>query len=170
MRVLIVTAALALVPAAAAKVGGQGPNGFAVTHEATVSLTPQAAYERFLKIGTWWSKDHTFSGDPKNITIDAKPGGCWCEALPDDGFVKHMEAASAAPGKRLVFHGGLGPLHFMAVAGTMTVAFAKEGEGTKVTLRYSVAGYDPDQFAKLAPAVDAVLGEQLANYAKIEPQ
>jgi uncharacterized protein YndB with AHSA1/START domain len=151
--------------AASAKVVSSGPNGFTVSHEVTLGIKPEAAYARFLDISTWWSKSHTFSGDPKNISIDAKPGGCWCEALPKGGFVKHMELANAAPGQRLVFHGGLGPLHFMAATGAMTVTFAEADAGTKVTLRYSVTGFDPDQFTKLAGAVDAVLGEQLANYA-----
>lgn len=153
-----------------AKVLNTGANGFVVSHEVKIDMSPQAAYDRFVQIGQWWSKAHTFSGDPKNITIEAKPGGCWCEALADGGFVKHMSVAQAAPGQRLVFHGGLGPLHFMGATGAMTVNFAKADAGTKVTLRYSVTGYDPDQFEKLAPAVDGVLAEQFANYAKIEPQ
>jgi uncharacterized protein YndB with AHSA1/START domain len=164
----VLTLGLALISAmgvASAKVLHSGPNGFAVSHEATVTMPPQAAYDRFLQIGEWWSKAHTFSGDPKNISIDQKPGGCWCEALPKGGFVKHMEVASAAPGERLVFHGGLGPLHFMGATGAMTVKFAAADGGTKVTLLYQVTGYDPDGFAKLGPAVDGVLGEQLANYA-----
>lgn len=163
-------ASMAAFSPAQAKVASVAPNGFTVTHEATVKLSPQGAYDAFLKIGTWWDKSHTFSGDPKNISIDAKPGGCWCEALPDGGFVKHMEVGQAAPGSRLVFHGGLGPLHFMGATGAMTVAFTKGENGTKISLRYAVTGYDPDQFTKLAVAVDGVLAEQLANYAKIAPQ
>jgi uncharacterized protein YndB with AHSA1/START domain len=168
MRFIVAIIALAAAPAAAAKVVSQAPNGFSVTHDATVAMEPHAAYDRFLAIGTWWSKAHTFSRDPKNISIEAKSGGCWCEALKDGGFVRHMEVASAAPGERLVFHGGLGPLHFMAATGAMTVTFAKAEAGTKVTLRYNVTGYDVDHFAKLAGAVDGVLAEQLANYAKAD--
>lgn len=157
--------ALGAFNAAQAKVMNVSPNGFSVTHEATVKLAPREAYYAFLNIGAWWDKSHTFSGDPKNITIDAKPGGCWCEALPNGGFVKHMEVGQAAPGSRLVFHGGLGPLHFMGATGAMTVKFAATDGGTKVSLSYQVSGYDPDGFQKLAPAVDGVLGEQVAHYA-----
>jgi hypothetical protein len=148
-----------------AEVRSVSPQGFSVKHEAAVALSPDAAYARFLEIGTWWDKSHTFSGDPKNIVIAAKPGGCWCEALPNGGFVKHMEVGSAAPGARLVFHGGLGPLHFMGATGAMTVTFAKADAGTKVSLTYHVTGYDPDNFTKLAGAVDGVLAEQLAHFA-----
>jgi hypothetical protein len=149
---------------AQAKVIQMGPNGFVVSHEVVVKLAPQEAYDSFLKIGTWWDKSHTFSGDPKNITIDAKPGGCWCEALADGGFVKHMEVGQAAPGKRLVFHGGLGPLHFMGATGALSVTFKKEAAGTAIVLTYNVTGYDPGNFEKLAPAVDGVLGEQLGHF------
>jgi hypothetical protein len=151
---------------ASAKVESAAPNGFAVKHEAVVKLTPQQAYDAFLNIGSWWDKSHTFSGDPKNIAIEAKPGGCWCEAMPNGGFVKHMDVGQVAPGKRLVFHGGLGPLHFMGATGAMTVTFAPTHGGSKVTLLYQVTGYDPDGFQKLGPAVDGVLGEQLAHFAK----
>jgi uncharacterized protein YndB with AHSA1/START domain len=161
---------LGLGHAAIAKVLHSGPNGFAVSHEATVKLAPAEAYAAFLNIGAWWDKSHTFSGDPKNITIDTKPGGCWCEAMPNNGFVKHMEVGSAVPGERLVFHGGLGPLHFMGATGAMTVKFMAAEGGTRVTLLYQVAGYDPDGFVKLGPAVDGVLGAQLASYAGRSPR
>jgi hypothetical protein len=167
IAIIAVTALASAATPAMSKVAATSPNGFTVTHEAMVKLTPDAAYARFLQIGTWWDKSHTFSGDPKNITIDAKPGGCWCEALPNGGFVKHMDVGQAAPGQRLVFHGGLGPLHFMGASGAMTVTFGRADNGSKVTLTYHVSGYDPANFAKLAGAVDGVLAEQLGHFAAI---
>jgi hypothetical protein len=149
---------------AQAKVLNSGPSGFTVTHETTVKLAPREAYDAFLNIGAWWSKSHTFSGDATNMTIEAKVNGCWCEALPNGGFVKHMDVASAVPGESLVLRGGLGPLHFMAATGAMTVSFKPAGAGTKVTINYGVGGYDPGGFKSLAPAVDGVLGEQLAAF------
>lgn len=153
-----------LASPASAKVLHSGPNGFSVSHETTVAAEPRQAFDKFLDIGGWWDKDHTFSGDARNMTIELKPGGCWCEALPDGGFVKHMEVASAAPGARIVFHGGLGPMHTMAASGAMMVTFTKSGEGTRIKLVYSVAGYDNNQFKGLAGAVDGVLAAQLARY------
>ncbi|MCE9521470.1 MAG: ATPase, partial [Alphaproteobacteria bacterium] len=96
-----------------------------------------------------------------------RPGGCWCETLPEGGFVKHMDVVHAAPGAMLVFSGGLGPLHFMGVAGSMTVTFkaAKESNGSTVTLRYDVGGHDAGDFKDLSKAVDGVLLEQLTRYA-----
>lgn len=156
---------LALATVAQAKVTFQSATGFTVSHTADVTADPKAAYDAFVKIGNWWGSDHSFSGDAKNLTIETKRGGCWCEALPEGGFVLHMEVTHAAPGKTLVFSGGLGPLHFMGVAGAMMVSFEKKDKGTQVTLSYAVGGYDERDFKDLAKGVDGVLGEQFKRYA-----
>lgn len=152
-----------------AKVIASGPTGFVVEHTVDVKTDAKAAYSAFTNVGAWWGGDHSFSGDAKNLTIDTKPGGCWCEALPDGGFVKHMDVVHAAPGSMLVFSGGLGPLQFMGVAGSMTVRFqsdAKSGS-TKVAVRYDVGGRDDKNFEEISKGVDSVLGEQLARYGRL---
>lgn len=160
--------ALALMTAgsAAAAVASTSPSGFIVKLEGDIAQLPDAAYARFLAIGAWWSSDHTFSGDAANITIEAEPGGCWCEAMPGGG-VKHMEVAMVDPGRMLVFRGGLGPLLFMGASGSMTVRFEPKGEGTHVVLTYAVGGHDPAGWSELASAVDGVLTQQMANYLKL---
>jgi hypothetical protein len=159
-----VAVALALASGAEAKVTSQSASGFSVTYSADVPSEPKAAYDAFLKIGSWWSSDHSFSGDAKNLSIETRNGGCWCEKLPDGGFVRHMEVTHVAPGNALVFAGGLGPLHFMGVAGTMLVSFKKVDKGTTVTLSYSVGGYDEKGFEALSNGVDKVLSEQFQRY------
>jgi hypothetical protein len=170
MRVLRL--AVLLIPplaagAAEAKVLRAGPTGFVVEHKLELRTDAKTAYDAFTDVGAWWSSDHSFSGDAKNITIDAKRGGCWCEALPNGGFVKHMDIVHAAPGSMLVFSGGLGPLQFMGVAGSMTVSFqqAKSASATTVTVHYDVGGRDDKDFAEISDAVDGVLAEQIARYA-----
>ena len=150
----------------AAEVAVKGPTGFVVQQRVDVPVSPQRAYDAFTRIGDWWSGAHSFSGDAKNITLDVRPGGCWCEALPQGGFVKHMELVHAAPGTRLVFSGGLGPLQSMGVAGAMTITFAPgaSANSTRVTLRYDVGGRDDKGFADIAGPVDAVLAEQMTRY------
>lgn len=159
------TIALISAPGVDAKVASQSASGFLATHEADVALDPKAAYDAFFDIGAWWSDAHSFSGAARNISIDAKAGGCWCETLPDGGSVRHMTVVHAAPGTMLVFSGGLGPLQFMGVAGSMTINFKSQGKGAHVTLSYAVGGYDSDNFKEIAKAVDGVLGEQLKRYA-----
>ena len=60
-----------------------------------VKAKPEAAWEHLLKIGTWWSFDHTWSGDAKNLTLNAAPGGGFDESLPGNGFVRHMQVIFA---------------------------------------------------------------------------
>lgn len=158
--------ALSFAPSAHAKVASQSAQGFIVKHEVDVAVDPKTAYDVFINIGSWWSDAHSFSGAAGNISIEAKAGGCWCEALPDGGSVRHMTVVHATPGTMLVFSGGLGPLQFMGVAGSMTLKFTAQGKGTRVTLDYAVGGYDVDDFKEISKAVDGVLGEQVTRYAK----
>jgi hypothetical protein len=159
------TTALLFVPAAHAKVASQSASGFVVAHEADVAVDPKAAYEAFIKIGNWWSDTHSFSGAAKNISIESKAGGCWCETLPNGGSVRHMTVVHANPGALLVFSGGLGPLQFMGVAGSMKVSFKAQDKGTHVSVVYAVGGYDPGNFQEISKGVDAVLGEQIRRYS-----
>ena len=156
--------ALVLVPSAGAKVLSQSATGFVVTHEADITVAPKAAYDAFVAVGRWWNDSHSFSGAAKNISIDPKAGGCWCETLPNGGSVRHMTVVHADPGAMLVFNGGLGPLQFMGVAGSMQVSFKAKDSGTHVSVVYSVGGYDPDGFKEISKAVDAVLAEQVKRY------
>ena len=167
-RLCLTVAAMCLwAPLASAAVKSQNANGFTVAFEADVSGDAQNAYEKFLAIASWWNSDHTHSGDSKNLTMEARNGGCWCEALPNGGFVRHMEIVHAAPGQLLVLSGGLGPLARMAVSGAMVISFEKKGETTHVTLNYSAGGYDAKEFKVMAKAVDGVIGIQFKRYANL---
>src|SRR5262245_48469333 len=64
------------------------------------------------------------------------------------------------PGKILRMTGGLGPLQQFAVSGVMTVEFKAEGQGANLTFTYTVGGYIPGGFEKLAPLVDQVMVQQ----------
>lgn len=153
------------VSAAEAKVTAQSSSGFTLECEVDVKVTHQNAYDNFVSIGSWWDMDHSYSHDGANMHVEAKPGGTWFETLPNGGYVTHLDVAQAAPGERLVFTGGLGPLAFMGVAGSMTVTFTKAQQGTHVKVTYAVGGFDPGRFRDLSKAVDEVIGGQLARFA-----
>jgi hypothetical protein len=163
---LALSAALTFVSIADAKVISQGASGFQTAHEVEVPLEPKAAYDAFVQIGSWWSSSHSFTGDAKNISIEPEAGGCWCEKKDGVSSVRHMTVVHAASGSMLVFSGGLGPLQFMGVAGSMTVSFEPKGKATRVTVNYAVGGYDPGNFKEISKAVDGVIGEQIARYGK----
>jgi hypothetical protein len=151
---------------ARANVVSSGPGGFTVREEAEYPGTPAAAWQRLVHPADWWSSKHTYSGDAAHMTLSLEPGGCWCETLPNGGFVRHMEVAYAAPGVALRLVGGLGPLQAMGASGALTFKLsAAEGGKTKVVAEYTGAGYAADGFAQLAVAVDRVLAEQLKRFA-----
>jgi hypothetical protein len=68
-----------------------------------------------------------------------------------------------APNKVLRLRGALGPLQAQGLAGSLTWRLVAAGAATKVDLTYSVGGYMQGGFDKMAPAVNFVLGEQLAR-------
>jgi hypothetical protein len=144
-----------------------GDNGFGIRNAVTVPVDPARAYLALVDaVGKWWDPAHTFSGDAANLVIEARPQGCWCERLPDQGGVRHMTVVYAEPGKLIRFAGGIGPLQAMAVSGTMTWSFQPAGKGTAVELRYLVGGYNPGGFKDMAPAVDSVLRGQLERFRR----
>ncbi len=171
VRMGVAGLALAITVGAAprlrAEVVDVGANGFTIKIVRHVAVPPAKAFATALAIGTWWGSDHTFSGVAGNMTIDPKPGGCWCEQLVNGGGVRHMEVVFVDPAKLLRFAGGLGPLQSMAATGAMTWEFKAAGDGTDLTWTYAVTGYQPGGFEQLAPAVDGVLASQLDNLKRV---
>lgn len=163
---------LAVVPAfllcavnAGAAVTESGPNGFQVRHSAVFKAAPDVIYRELTEhVGEWWNPEHTFSGDAHNLHMDARAQGCFCETLPKGGSVRHLTVVFAAPGVALRLEGALGPLQAGGVAGSMTWAFEPRDGGTQVTLTYNVGGYLPGGLDKIAPAADAMLGEQFTRF------
>ena len=152
----------ALSFAAVADVVEATPGGFLVRFEVNVTAPPDKAYATMTgEIGNWWNMDHSYSRDGKNMTIDARPGGCFCEKLANGGGVQHMSVVFASPGTTLRMLGGLGPLQETGVAGSMTWRFVAAPPGTKIELSYSVGGYFQGGLDKVAAPVNSVIGEQL---------
>ena len=153
-----------------AEVADAGDHGFTLRETATLSVPPAKAYAAMLEVGKWWGSDHTYSGDAANLSLEAKPGGCWCERLVGGGGVQHMTVVFLVPGKQVRLAGGLGPLQSMAVAGSMEWKFdpAADSKGSKVELRYAVGGYGPGGagFKEIAPGVEAVLKLQFERYKR----
>ena len=72
----------------------------------------------------------------------------------------------ALPPKRLVMTGALGPLLYEGVSGVMDVRFDEADGATNVSIDYRASGFVRSNGPELAKAVDSVLGEQVASYAR----
>jgi uncharacterized protein YndB with AHSA1/START domain len=143
-----------------AEVADSSSIGFTVKAAFNMQAAPDEVFRRLLDIGQWWDSAHTFSGDAHNLSIELKPGGCFCEKLPNGGAVRHMQVLYIAPGKTLRMGGGLGPLQAIASTGRMTIVVSPMGGGTKLELTYTVGGYLPAGMNTLATPVDSVLNAQ----------
>ena len=158
-------ALLAAAPATAA-VAAVGAAGFSLHIEIDSAREPAALWARTVRPQDWWDSGHTYSNDARNLSLALIPGGCWCEALPGGGFVRHMEVAYAAPGKALRLIGGLGPLQGMGVSGTLSFVMRPAAAGhTLLVVDYVVSGFAAKGFDELAKGVDAVLSEQIGRLA-----
>lgn len=148
---------------ASAEVKQVGPIGFEIGETVTIAAPPGKVYAALGKIGSWWNSQHTFSGKAANLHLDLKPGGCFCEALPNGGGHLHMTVVDVQPGKSIRLRGALGPLQNDALEGTLTWTIKPADQGATLTQTYIVGGYFRDGPAKWAPAVDSVLHEQLSR-------
>ena len=164
MRALPLIGLSLLASPAAAEVVSAGPNGFHVRQSVQIVVPPDTAYAGFGRVGSWWNKDHTYSGDSANLTMALTPGGCFCERLPNGGGIEHMRVSYLDPGKRIVLTGSLGPLLYEATSGVLDRKFERTAGGSKITMDYKVGGFANGGADKMAPLVDGVLAEQFKRY------
>lgn len=162
-------AAAAPLPAAAS-VAQVSQNGFVVRHLIDVSTSPEETWAVLIKPSVWWDSDHTWSGEAANLSLDARAGGCFCEILPNassvkaapHGSVEHMRVIYIERPRALRLLGALGPMQADAANATLTIQLKPSAKGgTQVLLEYVVGGFTRTPFEKLAPGVDAMLGQQV---------
>jgi uncharacterized protein YndB with AHSA1/START domain len=175
LRVVIALALAAAPLPAAAEVAASSEAGFASHNEVLVTPGPQVAWDALVTPAEWWNGEHTYSGEPANLSIELVPGGCFCERVPESGgAIEHMRVVNLAPGSTLRMTGALGPLQSEAVTGVLTMTLTPDGEKTRIAWDYVVGGYARMPLAELAPLVDQVIGEQLLRLAarlgsKVDP-
>jgi hypothetical protein len=153
-----------LAAPARAEVLDSASNGFTVRHSVMIGADRQTVYQATVsKISSWWSGDHTVSGDAANLFLTDTLSGCFCESLGEGAGLVHMSVSFVNPGVMLRLTGGLGPLGLMGAAGNMTWEFDDAETGTVVTLQYAVGGYMPGGLDTVAEPVNGVLVEQLTR-------
>jgi polyketide cyclase/dehydrase/lipid transport protein len=157
------TAAL-LATGARAEVTDKSPAGFEVTETAAIAAPVGKVWDALMRPDRWWSSQHSWSGDAKNLYFD--PSGCFCERLKR-GAVRHMTIVYNDGATTLRLNGGLGPMQFTGASGNLGITLKASGEKTLLTMTYDVGGYAKGGLADtLAAPVDMVLGEQVRRLAK----
>jgi uncharacterized protein YndB with AHSA1/START domain len=152
----IALASLTLGISAHAEIVESSSTGFATRNDAVINAAPATVYAALTDaIGKWWDPAHTFSHDARNLSLEVKAGGCFCERLPDGGGVEHMRVIYVSPGKLLRLVGAMGPMQ--EAAGTMTWTLSQAEKATKVELSYAVGGFRVGGFRDLPAVVDGVM-------------
>jgi hypothetical protein len=172
MKLLLLAALFsAAAGSAPAEVANRSENGFTLSYERAVTASDEAILAAIGRPAAWWSDAHTYSGSASNISIDLRPGGCWCEALPGGG-VKHAEAVLVWPERRMIrFDAPFGPLQSIGADAVLTMTWGEAQAGPGRTLRWTFVVNGPGAGA-MADPVDAVIGEQfgrLADHLSGEP-
>jgi uncharacterized protein YndB with AHSA1/START domain len=165
MRLLLATIAVLATGAAGASVLDSSAAGFTVENTVVVPVKPDQAWTALVeKVDAWWPKDHSWFGKDGKFSIDARAGGCFCEAA-GKRQAQHMTVSFVDPGRLLRMLGGLGPLQGLGLSGAMDWRLEPADAGTKITLHYVAGGYTSTDLVKFAPIVDQVQGQQLAALA-----
>ena len=170
IRIAMIVASLLAASAGQAKVVETGAERFVTRDTASVKTAPLATWLALIKPGEWWNPQHSWSGDAKNMTLTPQGGGCFCERIPVgdtgnssamEGSARHAEVLQAFPMKVLRMRGGFGPLQGEPATGVLTITLKEVPGGTRILWEYNVGGPMRYKVAEIAPAVDAVMTEQL---------
>ena len=162
MRTALLAAALLAAGPARADVVTADAGVMVLRNVVEVSAPPARVYVALGEPGRWWSKDHTWSGDSANLSLQLQPGGCFCERWPA-GAVEHLRVVTARPGELLRLSGALGPLQGEGVSGALTFELKAKGEGTELIQTYTVRGFSAAESKQWSAPVDGVLRAQLVR-------
>jgi uncharacterized protein YndB with AHSA1/START domain len=149
-----------------AEVKASAADSLTVSHAATLRAAPAAVYRALGEVGRWWSDQHTWSGAARNLTMELRAGGCFCEAW-SAGTVEHGHVVLAQTNEVLRMNTALGPLQELGVSGVLTFKLTPASSGgTQLEVIYRASGDATHGLDKLAPIVDGVIGQQVARFAR----
>src|SRR5277367_3875178 len=83
--------------AARADVVDANASGFQVKEAVQIAAPSAKVWAALGEVGRWWNGEHSWSHDARNLSLELKPGGCWCETLPDGGGARHMTVIYTQP-------------------------------------------------------------------------
>lgn len=158
---LLCVGLVALAGPATAEIESRSTDGFVLSHAAPAPVTPVRLDQLVGGLPHWWQGSHTYSGDAANLSVEATPGGCWCERLPDGTVFEHARIREIEA-DRVVLDAPLGPLNGIASRAVLTFATAADGA---VTLRFEVEGEGVGAYAEPVEAVMAQAFGRMVAYA-----
>ncbi len=152
---------LIAAPASAAVVEST-PNGFAIEQTVSIAAPVEKVYATLIQPALWWNPQHTFSGSAKNLTLDTRAGGCFCETW-SGGAVEHSRVVYLVPNATLRLRGVLGPFQGQGVDGALTFSLTSDQGGTKLVLQNILGGFMKGGFGPWPERADAMLADQLGR-------
>jgi uncharacterized protein YndB with AHSA1/START domain len=161
-----IVVALLGVGAARGEVKQSAPDGLLVAHVVEVKRAPAEVFAALGRVGEWWNGEHSWSHEAKNLSLELRAGGCFCERWAT-GSAEHGRVVQVREGELLRLAAMLGPLQELAATGALTFALAPlDGGRTRLTVSYRVNGDSASGFDRLAPIVDGVIGEQVGRLVR----
>ena len=146
--------------AARAEVVASSEQHFVLRHEAVSARSVDEMWARLIHPEIWWHPDHTYSGDAKNLSLDARAGGLWKEEWPG-GSVAHGRVLTVENGKLLRMDAPFGPLQQLGAYTVWTIALSAVEEGTRVVFDEVSTAPSSANMAETAKAVDFVKAEAM---------
>jgi len=158
---ILLISLLTFAPLARSQVDVAEPNRLAVSYDLPVNATVEKLAVTFQNIQTWWSGEHSYTGDPTNFFFDGVDKACFCERLPQGGLVRHMNVVYFDPARKIRMTGGLGPLQTLPVNGVFEFNFIAAEKGqSRLQVSYAVTT-NGGLLKDWAEGVERVIGEQL---------
>ena len=73
-----------------------------------VDATPASTWRDLTRVSLWWDPAHTWSGSARNLKLEPKAGGCFCEKLPT--AVRYSTGGYLPSPENAPLQAALGPL------------------------------------------------------------
>ncbi len=157
-----IAAAISFQAPVAAAVTQSSPSGFVSEAEALIPKPPAEVWAALVNWNAWWDGAHSYSGSAANLKFEAQAGGKLIESWPG-GSVLHAQVLTAMPGQLLRMDAPFGPLQGLPVSAVLDYSLKAEGAGTRLKMRFRVAGPADAGLEKLAPGVDGVMSSGFAR-------
>ncbi|WP_116366434.1 SRPBCC family protein [Parahaliea mediterranea] len=156
---------LLFAPLLRAEVVSASDTHFVLQHSARSTLDTAALWQRLIHPARWWNPAHSYAGDAKALSLEARAGGLWLEQW-QGGSVAHGRVLMVREGTLLRLEAPFGPLQGLGAYTVWTITLEADGEGSKVHFREVAQAPPGSDMAAMAAAVDQVKSDAISRLAK----